>query len=67
MDALRYHLVILAAGTRRGDTAGRSDLDLVALVSMTISDVQRRERKRAHGELIGKVPLADKLHCSYVA
>ncbi len=45
---------------------GRSDLDLVALVGMTISDAQRQELTRAHEELIGKVPLADKLHCSYV-
>jgi hypothetical protein len=45
---------------------GRSDLDLVALVSATISDKQRQELKRAHEGLIKQVPLADKLHCSYV-
>jgi hypothetical protein len=45
---------------------GRSDLDLVALVSTAISDTQRQHLQRTHEGLISEVPLADKLHCSYV-
>ena len=45
---------------------GRSDLDLVALVTATITGPQRDELKRVHETLISELPLADKLHCSYV-
>jgi Nucleotidyltransferase domain len=45
---------------------GRSDLDLVALVSTTIRRPQRDGLKRVHEELIRELPLADNLHCSYV-
>jgi hypothetical protein len=45
---------------------GCSDLDLVALVGVTITDTQRQELKLAHEKLIEQVPLADTLHCSYV-
>lgn len=45
---------------------GRSDFDLVALVSTDIADAQRRELQRIHEVLIADAPLADKLHCSYV-
>lgn len=45
---------------------GRSDLDLVALVGVTISDTQRQELKVTHEKLIKQVPLAGTLHCSYV-
>jgi len=45
---------------------GRSDLDLVALVSTTISRPQRDGLKRVHEDLIRELPLADNLHCSYV-
>jgi hypothetical protein len=45
---------------------GRSDLDLVALVAATITGPQRDELKRVHEALISELPLADKLHCSYV-
>ncbi len=45
---------------------GRSDLDLVALVAATITGPQRDDLKRVHEALISGLPLADKLHCSYV-
>lgn len=66
------HVVPLVALWAHGSLAlgdfqpGRSDLDLIALVSTTISDAQKRELERTHKELVGAVPLADKLHCSYV-
>jgi hypothetical protein len=45
---------------------GRSDLDLVALVSTDVSSTQRRELQLLHEALIHDVPLAAKLHCCYV-
>lgn len=45
---------------------GRSDFDLVALVSADIADAQRQQLRHAHEVLIADAPLADKLHCSYV-
>jgi hypothetical protein len=45
---------------------GRSDLDLVALVAATITSPQRDELERVHEALISELPLAEKLHCSYV-
>jgi hypothetical protein len=45
---------------------GRSDLDLVALVAATITGPQRDDLERVHQALISELPLADKLHCSYV-
>lgn len=45
---------------------GRSDFDLVALVSTDISDTQREQLQHTHQVLISEVALADKLHCSYV-
>ncbi len=45
---------------------GRSDFDLVALVSTDITDAQRQQLHHAHEVLIREAPLADKLHCSYV-
>lgn len=45
---------------------GRSDFDLVALVSTDIADAQRQQLHHTHEVLIRDAPLADKLHCSYV-
>src|SRR5271170_5534681 len=45
---------------------GRSDFDLVALVSTDITDAQRRQLRRTHETLIRDAALAGKLHCSYV-
>jgi hypothetical protein len=45
---------------------GRSDFDLVALVSAGIGGAQRRQLKGVHRTIINDVPLAAKLHCSYV-
>lgn len=45
--------------------AGRSDFDLVALVDVRISGPQREELQRMH-EALAQLPLAGKLHCSYV-
>jgi Nucleotidyltransferase domain len=46
---------------------GRSDIDLVALTATTLSDPHRRDLQRVHEALRGEMPLADKLHCSYIA
>jgi Nucleotidyltransferase domain len=46
---------------------GRSDLDLVALVDAAITDAQRRDLQHVHETLIRHVPLADELHCAYLA
>ncbi len=46
--------------------AGRSDLDLVALVAADITGPQREQLRRTHKALIRNGDLADKLHCSYV-
>ena len=45
---------------------GRSDFDLIALVDTEIDDVQRQRLKALHEKLMADVPLAAKLHCSYV-
>jgi predicted nucleotidyltransferase len=45
---------------------GRSDLDLVALVSEHIGDPRRAELEGIHKALARDEELADKLHCSYV-
>jgi Nucleotidyltransferase domain len=46
---------------------GRSDLDLLAVVDAEPGDAQRRELRRVHRELAAQMPLARKLHCSYMA
>jgi hypothetical protein len=45
---------------------GRSDLDLIALVEASVTSGQRRELQRMH-EALASLPLAETLHCSYVA
>jgi Nucleotidyltransferase domain len=45
---------------------GRSDLDLVALTEAALSSAQVQDLRRMHEALHGQVPLAEKLHCSYV-
>lgn len=44
---------------------GRSDLDLVALIAAPVGDAPRLALRQVHEALLG-IPLADKLHCSYV-
>jgi hypothetical protein len=46
---------------------GRSDLDMVALVEARLSGAQEQDLRRVHEALQAEVPLAEKLHCSYVA
>jgi hypothetical protein len=46
---------------------GRSDIDLVALTATTLTDPHRRDLRRLHEALRDEMPLADKLHCSYIA
>jgi hypothetical protein len=46
---------------------GRSDLDLVAVVSERLSDRHKSDLQRVHGTLIADVPLAAGLHCAYMA
>lgn len=46
---------------------GRSDLDLVAVVSERLSDRHLSDLRRVHGTLIEDVPLAAGLHCAYMA
>ena len=45
---------------------GRSDLDLVALTRTIATREQEQALQRMHEALHSQVPLADKLHCSYV-
>lgn len=44
---------------------GRSDLDLVALIEAPVGDASRLALQQVHEALLA-MPLADKLHCSYV-
>lgn len=44
---------------------GRSDFDLVALIDVPVSGPQRQELQRMH-EALSPLPLAGKLHCTYV-
>ncbi len=46
---------------------GRSDLDLVALTEAALTRAQQLELRRVHEALHSQVPLAEKLHCAYVA
>lgn len=46
---------------------GRSDLDLVALTEAAPTPAQELELQRVHEALQSQVPLAEKLHCTYVA
>jgi hypothetical protein len=46
---------------------GRSDLDLIALTEAAPTAEQLDALERIHTALHGDVPLAEKLHCSYVA
>jgi hypothetical protein len=46
---------------------GRSDLDLIAVLTDEVSPAQRAVLQRLHDALARDEPLADKLHCSYVA
>jgi len=45
---------------------GRSDLDLVALIGTALSSAQEQDLRRVHEVLHAQVPLAEKLHCTYV-
>jgi hypothetical protein len=45
---------------------GRSDLDLVALISAAPDDAEQQDLRRMHEALHRQEPLAQKLHCSYV-
>lgn len=45
---------------------GRSDLDLIALIESAPSGEQVQDLLRVHQALHGQLPLAEKLHCSYV-
>ena len=46
---------------------GRSDLDLVAVIAAPVTAPQRPGLQRVHDALRTQVPLADKLHCAYMA
>jgi hypothetical protein len=46
---------------------GRSDLDLIALVEAAPAPAQQEDLQRVHQALHDQVPLAQKLHCTYVA
>ena len=46
---------------------GRSDLDLIALIEAVPTPAQRGGLRRVHEALHAQVPLARKLHCTYVA
>jgi hypothetical protein len=46
---------------------GRSDLDLVALTGTALTREQEQELRRVHETLQAEIPLAEKLHCAYVA
>lgn len=46
---------------------GRSDLDLVALTETAMTREQRQGLQRIHEVLHSQVPLAEVLHCTYVA
>lgn len=46
---------------------GRSDLDLVAVVGERPTDTHQAGLQRVHETLIADVPLADNLHCAYMA
>jgi len=46
--------------------AGRSDIDLVAVVAAPISAAQREQLQSVHAALIRDEGLADKLHCAYM-
>jgi hypothetical protein len=46
---------------------GRSDLDLIALTATAPTPAQQQDLRRVHEALRAQVPLAEKLHCSYVA
>ena len=45
---------------------GRSDLDLIALVEAAPTPGQQDDLRRVHQALHDQVPLAEKLHCTYV-
>ena len=46
---------------------GRSDLDLIALIETAPTPAQQEDLQRVHEALHDQVPLAQKLHCTYVA
>ncbi len=46
---------------------GRSDLDLIALLETAATPAQQDDLRRVHEALHDQVPLAQKLHCTYVA
>ena len=45
---------------------GRSDLDLVGVIGTAPTPVQVQDLQRVHEALHSQVPLAEKLHCTYV-
>jgi len=46
---------------------GRSDLDLIALLETAPAPAEHDDLRRVHKALHDQVPLAQKLHCTYVA
>jgi hypothetical protein len=46
---------------------GRSDLDLIALLETAPTPAEQDDLRRVHEALHGQVPMAEKLHCTYVA
>jgi hypothetical protein len=46
---------------------GRSDLDLIALIETAPAPAQQDDLQRVHQALHDQVPLAQQLHCTYVA
>ena len=46
---------------------GRSDLDLVALIETAMTPAQKQDLRMMHEALHREYPLAEKLHCAYVA
>lgn len=46
---------------------GRSDLDLIALLETAPAPAEQDDLRRVHEALHDQVPLAQKLHCTYVA
>lgn len=63
LDALWVH-GSLALGDYQ---VGRSDIDTVAVVATTLTGPQRQDLQRVHQALQADMPLADKLHCAYMA
>jgi hypothetical protein len=46
---------------------GRSDLDLIALTGTALTSAHEQDLRRVHEALRSEEPLAENLHCSYIA